>query len=1412
MSYQDIISEILKISSPPTAYFRSAFVNAVKCANPNVRATFFASEPVQYYNTRNSEQVFNEFSVKYASFVISTIPNFDFNRTVHNIDFKSIDQWLKSRGAAFGVNMFVDYLNRSKTFADCYADPAGTLKLLADHIATTEFFNGLVVESNTSGSSFPIIALLLFLHTLSPASAADYNRIIDAWKKHDQWSRFAGFESYDLLNTISNSFSQGSADFEAIKRGIYNACTASTVYNYSVTKSYPGQGGMSARAGSNYEEHHRKTTYGAAVNNWLNAADGPAKFGLKSGSGPNNETDQNLDGGGGCMIKGTAILMADGSTKPIEEIIEHDQVFGGGGIAICSSEMLVNDRMTGLYGINDDAPFMSFEHAVLTQRGWCSLSPDMSMSLNPHHTVFHLVPGDVVLKATGITNGEVTYEKVIVHTVPTQYYAPGKGPVGYVFHLRKGFPSYHANGYCCYAGYPQITTDYIAANMVSNMTPAEQLLFKQKIDEMSPLLEKAVGPSVLSAFSTMLKNPHLSAARANHTSHFGKHKPLFMNTETKIIPNLLLSAGQSDAPLPPGFEAMSLINGHLFINEELVNTQVEGDHIHWHRTNADGKDEVGSMRLSHQGLMGHGVVSVGGSKFSFEALASADYTLSYMDGNAKKSWDDFWMGFSKDPQGNSHTSGKLSIPGDAKKTADLNSVGNYTVLFSISKGTDGKSQSLLHVDVEFSSSYCAFGGSEWKAAEFDFTMDFRQLQGSIYKYDATKQAYRGQAYPLSGVCKNIAQLATMLERITKKQATAEPNLEPVALTQAPAAHSPLMASARALAGDIPLTVENLFTLPVPDMENVHKLSFAKLKNLMLYTIDEKWLQWFGETRPTIDGVTLTQADVTAAADATVKSFLVDKFAVGYLTQAFSKSTDGKIKDVFSKLDKVDDKLGYFWKGSDADTCFAKDKGYGLASAKLMDNAFTQSVPGLDQYLANKPVDWAASLYKHCTTEPTLSGLALQNTLDGRQRLTHLVSVMHSLDPVARVSRSDGKSVSYATALYEKVMDCRFNYVTSNSTTDNKTDLVEFLTEYFREYFNTLLAGGKWEENIRNEALADLEKLMKEQGVENVNALVSQMGGIIADAIDVMVNFKDLPIAARINKWASEHETASKIIGGGLTMAVYAFSMFQTIQAFMGWKDLKPQEKAQVIINMVDMSASMFKDIAVWQAAKALSSADTTTSDLMKASSTMEEAQKEISALEAADDLVPTLQPELEVLDTPSLARAGEVAAQDASAAGDLAEAGSRWISVSKVAEGFAKGMAILAMGAACVTTGFEIAADFASGQPASIKALDIISIVANGIGFLVEAGAGIFALAGGTVCSAIPVIGVICAVVGIIVSIVLMFIHREPPPTPEESFVKDHCGNFITGLSLPPAEWLAKQKKLEDHLNNPAPKTTLAMA
>ena len=494
---------------------------------------------------------------------------------------------------------------------------------------------------------------------------------------------------------------------------------------------------------------------------------------------------------------------------------------------------------------------------------------------------------------------------------------------------------------------------------------------------------------------------------------------------------------------------------------------------------------------------------------------------------------------------------------------------NTKVVFSESKNSVGVV--ILSVSIQIDANFCAFGGSIWISAMLDFLPDFSTFTGSVVLYDEKAKAYQGNAYSVRGRYSSIASpinLTHLLNLQTNLHLYSGPQLShlesPSESNAHPhiAAHSEELSSiSSALDGDLSLL--NLFSLPPPDLNILHETSFGKMKALMLLAISSDWLKYFGETRPSVGpGQVLTQSDAELLNDSAVKDFLINQFARGYLTQAFSKSSDTNITDQFNGLD-TENKLAYFWKGDGA-TSFSKLPAYSTASNTLLISTYKEMVPELLGYLHNDPTNWARQLYIHCVTEPTLTGLALNNTLDGKAKLSNLCSILTALDPNSSAVVLDpttNKGVPYAVALQSRIMDVFLSNITSSSiATEN---MYNFLITFFEQYFNSLLVGGSWQDAIRQEGAKELQDLMAELHTTTVEQTINAIEDTLTVFVSYMTEQIKLPFQARLARWAKAYPKVYSCVARTLAMGAYGFAIMWSLQAFQNWDSLTTQDKARL---------------------------------------------------------------------------------------------------------------------------------------------------------------------------------------------------------------------------------------------------------
>lgn len=144
---------------------------------------------------------------------------------------------------------------------------------------------------------------------------------------------------------------------------------------------------------------------------------------------------------------------------------------------------------------------MSLEHAVLTERGWCSLDPEASMSINRFNKVSKLIKGDIIKKIS-VINGVLKYEDCRIEKINI---APNtEKAVCYDLHFYDGYNSYYANGYPVLLNYPGFTLSGLMEN-IGGMTEEEKARFMKMSEEYNDVLVKAFGKSNMDMFFMSVK-------------------------------------------------------------------------------------------------------------------------------------------------------------------------------------------------------------------------------------------------------------------------------------------------------------------------------------------------------------------------------------------------------------------------------------------------------------------------------------------------------------------------------------------------------------------------------------------------------------------------------------------------------------------------------------------------------------------------------------------------------------------------------------------------------------------------------------------------------------------------------------------------------------------------------------------
>jgi len=146
------------------------------------------------------------------------------------------------------------------------------------------------------------------------------------------------------------------------------------------------------------------------------SADGGGALALQAqATRPVAPTPTPAPSGGGCFVAGTAVLLADGTAKPIEAVEVGELVRGAGGAAN-RVERLIRPVLGEalLYALNGGVAFTTDDHPFATPAGWKAINPAAAERVNPGLVVGPLAPGDLVLTA----GGELRLAAIVAHSAP----------------------------------------------------------------------------------------------------------------------------------------------------------------------------------------------------------------------------------------------------------------------------------------------------------------------------------------------------------------------------------------------------------------------------------------------------------------------------------------------------------------------------------------------------------------------------------------------------------------------------------------------------------------------------------------------------------------------------------------------------------------------------------------------------------------------------------------------------------------------------------------------------------------------------------------------------------------------------------------------------------------------------------
>ena len=440
----------------------------------------------------------------------------------------------------------------------------------------------------------------------------------------------------------------------------------------------------------------------------------------------------------------------------------------------------------------------------------------------------------------------------------------------------------------------------------------------------------------------------------------------------------------------------------------------------------------------------------------------------------------------------------------------------------------------------------------------------------------------------------------------------------------------------------------------------------------------------------------------------------------------------------------------------------KTAAFGRQTHGIFLTAFSEAAVGLSDYVADQNAhttngkvdpahDWATQLY-NVVTEPqrlnrTFNGLLNGFGMDNFNRHTGLLM---ALEPSGELAKR-----------YHKRLLVRTLAASIEHLELSKTEAVATWLEKAIDGIVTVVAKNKTPLPVDPATLKQIEKLAEE--LEDAVDHVGSAAGLAAALADLLVAASTE--SAQKDFWdvLRATETAWGKAGYAFARSIYLIAivggLIGSIVSFLRWDKLSKVEKAEAVTATVEVAAKIAESIkqvlyGEWS---------------FTATGQLEEQ------FSNPDMLVPLLTDDY-------IGDAAQDLAEHADPEGDgIATQGTSWAKM--FGEGFDVVMQVIGAVTAAVfaiLSTVSFIEDLVDGAAVSTDVLDGIIAAAN-VGVAIAAVVSLFAAA-----TAVPILGAVCAVIGVIATLIEMFIPKPKPETPTEKFMKNNLLPAMDG----PGNWI----------------------
>ncbi|KAG8409171.1 hypothetical protein J3459_017659 [Metarhizium acridum] len=702
----------------------------------------------------------------------------------------------------------------------------------------------------------------------------------------------------------------------------------------------------------------------------------------------------------------------------------------------------------------------------------------------------------------------------------------------------------------------------------------------------------------------------------------------------------------------------------------------------------------------------------------------------------------------------------------------------------------------------------------------DSNWDNETITGYFFEYDPTKRGNKGNRHLVTGTLKNpeavhayrskISQAYAAIARPEQTDDVAGDRPRPAWITEG------LLTSTT--------SIKNLMNLAGYDEKSVHNETQSLIKEMMLYHMDDKQRdKILQQPKPVIDkDIPASLADNLPQK---LKDFFKDKYAPAFICRYVGR-TSKYMKDF--KPQEMND-LWYWWQGNGKKSLSQSQEYNDINRLSSREAMFQANKEQLEAYLADSPDDWAEQLCGYLLSHPTQLRQWAHFPIDGNGNnlINKQCNILDALSPskdwseqffnkFMAIALSD--SLGYADIEPDGDQDAKYPWLH-----DSMHDLI----------VKVLDDDPSISSDVKQALQEQIEKFEEQNGLNQQADSEQRAAAILDKSASFMRELtgwltyigKGLQSAfggTSLWKWAGEafDRVASKIplkgaamLKGissicmvGITLAMAAVNVWSLVSS---WDTMSDSQRTDVIIQVirmvadgVDKAIDAFKN---FQSKPASTPADELDMEHLNESLTEEIMEHEEMVGEVAekiagdDDYRVAIADGLNYDGVSTASEGGETWNEDLDAIPKdippgYEEAAKRFNLSGNLLRVF---NAILGIGL-IVAMSFSLANDWGSLSDPG-KVLGVLNVVVQGLTVLldvVDVGSeiGLWAVTG-TMSVALPILGAVLAVVGIVIMIVQvlinLFMGTKPPPDPIADFIDDEAHALIDTFDTAPPPQLS---------------------